>query len=106
MTTTATGTAPVTTTAIETAPDTQYIVFSGTEKPADVQRIIDRLNRPFSVTFSYRHIAVQNALFLDLLIVALRIYGIRQFATIYAEDYEVARIQAIADRERLIYTPR
>lgn len=106
MTTMATEETPVADTAIETALDTQYIVFSGTEKPADVQRIIDRLNRPLSVTFSYRHISAQNVMFLDLLIVALRIYGIRQFATIYAEDYEVARIQAIADRERLVYTPR
>lgn len=106
MTTTAPEAASVATTAIETSPETQYIVFAGTEKPSDVQRIIDRLNRPFSVTFSYRHISSQDKMFLDVLIVALRLYGCKQFSTIYAEPFEVARIQAIADRERLVYTPR
>lgn len=96
----------MTSTIIETASATQYVIFSGMESAVDVQRIVGRLTDESSVTFSYRHTSVVNARFLDLLIIALRAKGITEIATIFADEPEVSRIKALAVREHISYTAK
>ena len=75
---------------------TQYIVLSGDEQTADVERIVRKITLPNPVSISYRHVGGVSDTFIDPLIGTLERSGVKEIHTIFAESFHVDQLRRIA----------
>lgn len=73
-----------------------FFVLSGSERPADVERLISLMDGEQSVAISFRHVGGVDMSFLGDLMIALAVAGVKSVRAVEATPHEMKFLRLVA----------